>query len=345
MAVYKELNIGNETDIKKIMKAFYRFGEELRFTFRNLDDGNMSKSYLDHVEEQGNLTRSIKYDADQLQMTFENTEKETYSSLDVSAGEIELLVARGTVVQTMLSRMELYGESINLTTGRITIDAENFTLDQAGNATFAGAITGGTMALGTGFAVDASGHAVIQGNLTCNLLNPKKSVTVGGDVEIESDEDYGYCTVGGTLTGEDAFVYGSLSCSKVKYTSDARAKVNVLDLECPKAAELLSDMKPVDFYYRSSGMRAVGFIAQDVLKAQISHMVDLPMVKRRNRYLRLPYDTYGAIYTAAIQKNQERIDRIVKILEKGGKHVSIYGTGDVEQRRHEKAEELYSDAE
>lgn len=36
----------------------------------------------------------------------------------------------------MLSRMELYGEHIDLKTGHVTIDANNMKLDAAGNATF-----------------------------------------------------------------------------------------------------------------------------------------------------------------------------------------------------------------
>lgn len=56
----------------------------------------------------------------------------------------------------MLSRMELYGEHIDLKTGHVTIDANNMKLDAAGNATFSGTITGGTMHLGNNFAVDAS---------------------------------------------------------------------------------------------------------------------------------------------------------------------------------------------
>ncbi len=345
VAVFKELNIGNETDLKKIMKTFYRFGEELRFTFRNLDEGNLSKSYLDHMEERAELTRSIKFDAEELQIRFENTADETYSSLEVSAGNVELLVARGKVVETMLSRIELYGEHINLETGRITVDAENFTLDMAGNATFAGAITGGTMTLGEGFAVDATGHAVIEGNLQCNLLNPKKGVVAGGDVEIESSEDYGYCTVGGTLSGEDAFVYGSLSCSKVKYTSDKRAKRDIHKLDCDLVSALLGNIVPVEFDYKRSGMHAMGFVAQEVLRAQIISNADLPLIKRTNSYLKIPYDSYGAVYAAAIQKNQERIDRILEELEKGGKRVRIYSAGDLKQRRYEKTEELHPYAE
>lgn len=316
VAVFKELQIGNIQDPNKLMKKLYLFGEELRQTFRNLDEDNMSSAYLDHISERNEKTRTIKFDADGLQISFENTQNKTKTSLEQDTKKVELLVTRGTVVETMLSRMELYGESIHLTTGHVTFDAENFKLDIDGNAEFTGSITGGTMKIGTGFAVDSEGNVVIEGDLNVSLLNPTDGVVVGGDVEVEGDEGYGYCTIGGELSGEDAFVYGKLSCSRVKYSSDERLKIGVIDISPVTAEDLLRQMEPVEFVYKASGIRSMGFIAQNMYLGQETAGVNLPLVKRQGRYLKLPYDSYGALYAAVIQENQRRIDAVRQQLEK-----------------------------
>lgn len=295
MSVFKELVLSKEEDKKSLVKKLYRFSEDLKFTLSNLDEDNFSRSFLDWESEKKSLTRTIKHDADELQIKFEDLEADSYGQLEQSAKSIKLLVNRGSVVETMLSRMELYGEHIDLKTGHVTIDANNMKLDAAGNATFSGAITGGTMNLGNNFAVDASGHAVLQGDLRCNLLNPKKKTTVGGDVTVEGSEGYGGCTVGRTLTGSEAYIVDSLSCKKVTETSDARVKMDVTTLSAPDMTAIC----PVSWHFKATGKESIGFIAQEL---------DKPV--RRQKSLRVEYGEMGAMWVAAIQDNQRRIDRI-----------------------------------
>lgn len=300
MSVFKELVLSKEEDKKSIVKKLYRFSEDLKFTLSNLDEDNFSRSFLDWESEKKSLTRTIKHDADELQIKFEDLEEDSYGELEQSAEKIGLLVSRGSVVETMLSRMELYGEHIDLKTGHVTIDANNMKLDAAGNATFSGTITGGTMHLGNNFAVDASGHAVLQGDLRCNLLNPKKKTTAGGDVTVEGSEGYGYCTVGRTLTGSEAYIVDSLSCKKVTETSDARLKRNVTMLSVPD----LTGISPVSWKFKKTGRKSIGFIAQEL---------DKPV--RKNERLHVEYGEMGAMWAAAIQDNQRRIDRIRRKIE------------------------------
>lgn len=300
MSVFKELVLSKDEDKKSLVKKLYRFSEDLKFTLSNLDEDNFSRSFLDWESEKKSLTRTIKHDADDLQIKFENLEEDSYGELEQSAEKIKLLVSRGSVVETMLSRMELYGEHIDLKTGHVTIDATNMKLDAAGNATFSGAITGGTLRLGNNIMVDASGHAVFQGDLRCNLLNPKKSTTVGGSVTVEGDEGYGYCTVGRTLTGADAYIVDSLSCKKVTETSDARVKTNVTTLLAPDMTAIC----PVSWRFKETGKESIGFIAQEL---------DKPV--RQQETLRVEYGEMGAMWVAAIQGNQRRIDKIRNKIE------------------------------
>ena len=156
------------------------------------------------------------------------------------------------------------------------------------------------MHLGNNFAVDASGHAVLQGDLRCNLLNPKKKTTVGGDVTVEGNEGYGGCTVGRTLTGSEAYIVDSLSCKKVTETSDARLKRKVTMLSVPD----LTGISPVSWKFKKTGRKSIGFIAQEL---------DKPV--RKNERLHVEYGEMGAMWAAAIQDNQRRIDRIRRKLE------------------------------
>ena len=80
-------------------------------------------------------------------MTIDLLDYETgmHTSLEQTREKISLLVDSGDVVNTMLSRMELYGEYITLKTGQVIIQAQNMTLDKAGNAYFSGDIIGGSI--------------------------------------------------------------------------------------------------------------------------------------------------------------------------------------------------------
>ena len=310
MAVFKELVIGKDDDLKKMAKSLFWFSEELKFTISNLDEDNFSREFLDHETEKNGRVRIIYKDAKELQIRFENLETGTYGELNQSERDINLLVGKGEVVNAMLSRMRLYGEHIALTTGHVTLDTGNFTLDAEGNAAFTGNITGGTMKLGNGFAVDADGNAVIAGNLTCSMLNPKKGTIVGGDVNVEGDEGIGSATMGGTLTGADAFVVDSLSCRKVTETSDVRKKMRIEKLHGNACG-----LWPVSFRFRESGKKSMGFLAQE------TEFGAKEAVRKQKETMRIAYGEMGALVAVGIQDNQKRIDRIRKELKRREAHV------------------------
>lgn len=310
MAVFKELEIGKDDDLKKLVTKLHRFGEELKFTLSNLDGDNFSREFLDYEKEKNRKVRKIYKDAENLQLRFEDLETGSYGELNQSARDINLLVGKGDVVETMLSRMSLYREHIALTTGHVTFDTRNFTLDVEGNAAFIGSITGGTMKIGNGFAVDEEGNAVIAGNLTCSILNPRKGTIAGGDVNVEGDEGIGAATVGETLTGADAFIVESLSCKKLTETSDARMK-----LEVSKLKGDISGLWPVTFRFRGSGKKSMGFLAQEV------EFGAKEAVRKQKETMRIAYGELGALVAAGIQDNQKRIDRIRKELERREGHV------------------------
>ena len=155
VAVFKPLVLDqDETDMSQVMSKLYRFSRDLKYTLSNLTlEDNMDNSFLKVLDSRKNKTREISFSKDALTIDLLDYETGMHTSLEQTREKISLLVDSGDVVNTMLSRMELYGEYITLKTGQVIIQAQNMTLDKAGNAYFSGDIIGGSIN--------------IDGNLSC----------------------------------------------------------------------------------------------------------------------------------------------------------------------------------
>lgn len=220
-----------------------------------------------------------------------------------------MLVATGNVVHEMLTRMEMYGEYIRLTSGHLIIDAQNMKLDKPGNAYFSGNITGGSININNRFAVSPSGDVYIDDALTTTTLNPAKAI-VAANMEIYNDDDY-INVIGKAATCSELYVSENLNCRKVRYTSDKRKKQCIKDIEKVDFAELI----PVSYSFRDSGNRAIGYIAQDIYLTQENGENALG-VNRSGKYLELPYVAYSALYAKGIQENQKRINKLKEQIKK-----------------------------
>ena len=230
MAAYKPLMIEkNETDIKKIMRQLYRFSEDLKFTISNISlDDNVSKETLDAITDRGNTVRKIKFDTEHFVIEYENYKIGVVTRLDQTEDTISFLVDSGNVVKEMLTRMELHGEYIRFTSGQILINAQNMTLDAVGNAVFSGAINGGSININNRFIVHPNGDCYVDDSLKTETLNPAQGVTAA-DMEVYNDNDY-INTIGRTATCGEAYISETLSCNRVRYTSDRRKKREIRPL-------------------------------------------------------------------------------------------------------------------
>lgn len=308
MAIYKPLVLDkDETDIKKIMSKLYRFSQELKFTLSNLTlEDNMGKSVLDVLEARGERTRSIQFDADGLEISFGNLSSEMHTSLEQTTEKISLLVEKGDVVETMLSRMELYGEYIILKTGQVIINAQNMTLNQAGDTYFSGAINGGSININGQFVVDALGNSYVGGGMETETLNPPEGV-YAAQLEVYNENEV-MNTVSGNIDCSEAWIAETLNCRRAYQLSDARKKAMVQDISQEAAAEVISKMYPVCYKWGNSGREAVGFVAQDV--RELGERLGMRLAGQEGGFLSLPYGSYDALYAAGIQANQQRIERL-----------------------------------
>lgn len=311
MAVFKPMIIQkNETDIGKVIRQLYRFSEDLKYTISNLSfEDNISNDVLDSITSRNNKVRKIQFSNDELNIEYDNYSSSVQTKLSQSSESIQLLVATGNVVNEMLTRMEMYGEYIRLTSGHLVIDAQNIQLDRAGNASFSGNITGGSININNRFTVSSSGDVYIDDALTTTTLNPAKAI-VAADLEIYNDDDY-INVIGKAATCSELYVSENLTCRKVRYTSDQRKKQCIKDIEKADLDELV----PVSYSFQDSGNKAIGYIAQDIYLTQENGENALG-VNRSGKYLELPYVAYSALYAKGIQENQKRIEQLKEQIKK-----------------------------
>lgn len=320
MAVYKPLVLGkDETDINKIMNKLYRFSRDLKFTIANLSlEDNIDNSVLDVLDNRDNKMRQISFSADGLTIDLKDYETGMHTSLEQTSEKITLLVDSGSVVETMLSRMELYGEYITLKTGQVVIQAQNMSLDKNGNAWFSGDIIGGSINIGGKFIVDTAGKCYIAGSLTTETLNPPDGI-YAEELEIYNDNDV-INTVTGNIDCGDAYISEDLTCRRVYQTSDRRRKQDITPISEEAAAEALRAIIPAKYRFRDSQRSGIGCIAQEIYR---NAGETLPMAARHEDCLVLPYGSYGAVYARMIQANQRRINALKQEVKRRKEETSV----------------------
>lgn len=305
MAVFKPLVLDqDETDMSQVMSKLYRFSRDLKYTLSNLTlEDNMDNSVLKVLDSRKNKTREISFSKDALTIDLMEYETGMHTSLEQTREKISLLVDSGDVVNTMLSRMELYGEYITLKTGQVIIQAQNMTLDKAGNAYFSGDIIGGSINICGKFIVYPDGSCYVDGTFSTETLNPPNGI-YAYELDVYNDDDR-INTVTGNIACADAYISETLTCRRVHQTSDRRCKKWIEPISDQESAEALKAIVPTRYTFVDSGRAGIGCIAQNLYRK--TEEGRLPMVVRHGKLLELPYSSYGAIYTRAIQKNQERI--------------------------------------
>lgn len=308
MALFKPIQVTPDMDMKALMKRLYQFNEDLKFTLSNLDlDDNCSKAMLDELDQRNDMIRTIKWDADQLQIRYEDCKTGAITALTQAEDSIELLVDSGKVVETMLSRMEINGESINMTSGHLVIEAQNFTLNKQGDAYFSGTINGGSINIGNGkFIVYPNGDCYIDDELETETLNPSNGI-YAAELEIYDDEEI-INYVSGQITADECYIIEELNCADVDQRSDGRMKTVIRQV----GAEAAWKLRPRVFSWKASGEREIGFVAQEV------EAMGLPLVHENQGMKELPYANYVALLAAAVQQNQRRINRIKRRLSANG---------------------------
>lgn len=194
----KNLNSRSKSliELKGKTNTLIRNVEETRLTIRDLESG---------------LTSQIIQTADAItaEVTRATAAEGTLSSqITLNTESIALKVTKGDVV----SEINQSPEQIILRSNRLIVQSTNFSLDENGNATFSGTVSGGTIV----------GSAISGGSITCGNVDFTGIVRAGGgDNSIIINENG--IVVGGTsgtmITKNAVYTSGSITGSSVTCTN------------------------------------------------------------------------------------------------------------------------------
>lgn len=120
-------------------------------------------------------------------------EEQLSSSITQNAEQIKLKVSIGNVTEQLNSELTITGNSIALKTGNFTIDSDNLSFDNAGNATFSGDVTGATIN-GSKFRSDtfyADDEEVIIGDFYVSVDETYRFASIDESIVFNTADDPG----------------------------------------------------------------------------------------------------------------------------------------------------------
>ena len=195
---------------------------------------------------------------------------------------------------------------IQFLSNTIKITSSKFSLDENGNATFAGSLNAASGSF-KGSLIFQWASSVTK-NVYINDTTKGSPIVVSGVGEgglgaLETAIQSGYIEVSQDYQSKSA----QLTPTGVQTFSDVRLKEDVKSLD----PELAKRLRPVQFRYKGSKDIEYGFIAQEVQKI-IPSAVNKGM---DSKYLMLNYQELIAPLCALVQEQDERITQLEKKLE------------------------------
>lgn len=224
------------------------------------------------------------------------------------AGQIEAKVSRGDLVAAINLEANKTGSVITMKAGHFIFEGKNFWVDAAG----AGGLAGGN------FTWDKNGNLVAKGMkldgtantssigadvINCNHLEVQGALECGGGMTVS-----GPATFNGYVYANRISCYSIYSEMAQSTWSDKRLKKGIKDIAPETALSIILGLRSVEYRTKYSSARAMGFVAQDVMKLLYNLGVDLPMVDRYNGYLAIQYQNTIPLLAGAIQALAERIE-------------------------------------
>ena len=220
---------------------------------------------------------------------------ELAAAISVAADKIDLKVSKGDVCTQITAESSNGGQIILNAPGALIINAGNTKLDAGGHmeltgATFHGCINTGSM-----------GADVINANhVETDRLNCDGSMTVNGSA-----------TLNGITYANRISCYSIYSELAGSTWSDKRLKKGIRDIALEDARSLIMGLKGVTYKTKRSGMDAMGFVAQDVVKLLHKLGLSYPLVDRHDGYLALQYQNLIPLIIAFEQAQHQDTQQIV----------------------------------
>lgn len=302
MSYFNAPSLSSDADMKKLRNYIMLLNQQLQYSLSNLDaEDNFSREFLISYQETDEMITQLEISMDGFLSEFRQLDEEVSSQIKVLNGEIALKVT----AEELCSEISMAEGTITFKTGHITIDAKNFTLTEAGEATFSGNVTGGSININDKFIVDKNGNTTIDSGAYTGYIE------CSGTLATETLITYGDCSVEGSISCLSMTVKGSVSCETLYQSSDERLKEEIIDIPEEEALRIVLGLNPVTFSYIGDTERHMGFIAQEVNELQKELGTDYPMTELgEDGYFAIPYASYTALYAAAIKEQQRQIEEL-----------------------------------
>lgn len=257
------------------------------------------------------LSSTITQTAAEIRSEVSDTAAGLQSQITQNANQILLKVSKGDVS----SQLSVETGQVTISSNRLVINSTNFKLDSNGNATFSGAITGGTINTANGkFVVDANGNITISGATIDGTTNTS---SIGCNVLSANSANMDYLEVNGETILAELYVNGPIRCTQIyssvagSWWSDRRLKHNICQINKNEAIGIIKDLNPVSYVLNNLEIPGAGFIAQEVEEICKKHNSKLPLYDVTNGYYSIPYINFIPLMVIAIQDLQNQIDFLI----------------------------------
>ena len=314
----RQFNIETEIlQVKGLSAVLKRTVEEVSNELTNLEDETNSKFVQTSQQISAEVTRASQAEAalsvraDNISASVTNLRNDTQSQFEATSEQISLKVSKGDVS----SQLSVESGRVTISGNRLVVNSTNFKLDENGNATFSGAITGGTISTANGnFVVDANGNITIRGatidgttntsSIGCNVMSANSANIDNLEVNGESNLAEVYANDIGCDQIRCTQIYSSVAGS---WWSDKRLKHDVIRIDTDQAVKLLQLLNPVTFKLNLDDIPGAGFIAQEVRQICEDNCWDFPLYNVIDGFYGIPYTNFIPYMVAAIQEIFRRL--------------------------------------
>ena len=277
---------------------------------RNVDEVSATVTDLEK-----RTTAQLKVVSDQITAEVKRAtdqEVELAGSISVLAGQIEAKVSRGDLVAAINLEVNKTGSCITMEAGHFIFKGSNFYVNEDGSG---GAANGN-------LAWDASGGVVAKNIklIMADISGTTNTSTIGCSTLSAQNANIDRLTVNGTTEMGDIVcrdIYSDdIQCTQIyssragQWWSDRRMKNNISPIPSDVALRVTLALRPMTFYMAGADEKDMGFVAQEVAEIES----DLPLYTMLDGFYALPYTSYVALLSGAIQEQQKQINEMREVL-------------------------------
>lgn len=277
---------------------------------RNVDEVSATVTDLEK-----HTTAQLKVVSDQITAEVKRAtdqEVELAAAISVLAGQIEAKVSRGDLVAAINLEVNKTGSCITMEAGHFIFKGSNFYVNEDGSG---GAANGN-------LAWDASGGVVAKNIklIMADISGTTNTSTIGCSTLSAQNANIDRLTVNGTTEMGDIVcrdIYSDdIQCTQIyssragQWWSDRRMKNNISPIPSDVALRVTLALRPMTFYMAGADEKDMGFVAQEVAEIES----DLPLYTMLDGFYALPYTSYVALLSGAIQEQQKQINEMREVL-------------------------------